>query len=130
MTYTVNIDTWRAAIKFLCGLGTNPELTPAMQRDLSKFLRGPFANGMDENKAAAVLINAGWTREGTLIAGTSEERTSPGYRRFKANAGAEALIADTLRLQQAALRDVAEGRKAAGNPSEPPRKGKTRRVLP
>lgn len=132
MTYTVNIDTWRAAIKYLCGLGTNPELSAEMQQDLAKFLRGPFINGMTENQAAAVLINAGWKREGTLIVGVTE-RASPGYRRFKADPRAESVIADTLRLQEAALSDVRAARKAAGNPSEPPKgksqKGRTRRVL-
>lgn len=137
MTYTVNIDTWRAAIKYLCGEGTNPELTAAMQRDLAKFLRGPFANGMTENQAAAVLINAGWKRDGTLIVGVTE-RSSPGYRRFKAHVNADRVIADTLLLQQAALSDVRAARKAAGDPNTPPKptrgktttRGKTRRVLP
>jgi hypothetical protein len=130
MKRTVNIDVWRAAIKYLCGLGSDPELDAGMKRELSKFLRGPFAKGMDENQASAVLINAGWERTGSLIPGARAERTSPGYRRFKANPGADAVIADTLRLQEEALRDVSSARKAAGNPALPPKKGQTRRVLP
>jgi hypothetical protein len=51
----------RAAIKFLMGLGCNPELTARDQRELRKLLRGPFAKGFaTTQEARQALNNSGW----------------------------------------------------------------------
>jgi hypothetical protein len=59
--YYVSIDRWRAAVKFLMGLGTNPELTTQDQKDLRKFLPGRYADGMTAIEAEKTLRDwMGW----------------------------------------------------------------------
>jgi hypothetical protein len=61
VTDTARLMRNRAAIKFLMGLGTNPELTARDQRELRKLLRGPFANGFaTTQEARRALDNSGW----------------------------------------------------------------------
>jgi hypothetical protein len=49
----------RAAIKFLMGLGTNPELTAKDQR----MLRPYVSQGMTTTEARATLKRIGWKEE-------------------------------------------------------------------
>lgn len=56
----VDIDHHHSAVKFLMGLGTNPDLTRGEQARLTELLRGPFARGMTEAQANAVLKATVW----------------------------------------------------------------------
>lgn len=57
---SVTRDRWRAGIKFLMGLGTNPELTPRDQRIMRAMLRGEHTSGMGEADAQRTLRYMGW----------------------------------------------------------------------
>lgn len=58
MAIQVGGSRFRAAVKYLMGLGTNPELTENDQRILNGMLRGPLT----ENEAIHALHKMGWEK--------------------------------------------------------------------
>ena len=53
----VTLDQWRDAVKFLMGLGCNPTLTPAVQKQLEHRMNG---QAMSHGEAVALLRELRW----------------------------------------------------------------------